>query len=1824
MTSSLAGSGVAGSPAAAVDALDGQDYLEPPPALETSSAPPVKHPLFGQYEYDVAGDAPYPIWLLDPEGPWYKAILSAAQGSADILEAIHSTTGMPWWATIMAGTFLLRGAVLPISIYALRNASKAFDAQGDIRALMRSYNTAVARLGTDAPAMAKVGLTRSLMRGVRAALHKAGCYPWRTFATPFVHAPLLLLGGLGGRHLVLMGDESFETGGFAWFSDLTMADPTFMLPALAYVSSYAFMEYAYQTPGGGQKTAGAPAIMGGRLVSGLRNTFQLWLLLTIPFTYQLPAGLYLGWVAGTAWAGMWVTFIRTDAAHRLLTGRRAPRHVAAESDPFNVADIPDVLTVQVAKEDLPPIQRAMARYDAAAERVASAVVSALQAVGVGAAQRRSAADWDQQQFASEAERVAMQLRLKETGRPEQDVTATMGAVAATGERPRAAPAAAHLGDAAGTPDLPQLPKAAAPGGGSSSSKDGPAWYEGGSGGVGGGGDDDGDDGDGKGGKGGSGAAGGVTGGASSTSSPASSGGGGVSAAGASDKDWTAADKQYISALDSFFVASYGALGAGAGPVMHLLGVAATAPHMHPELHQRMASPAAQDGVSRAHMPLGKGDFPSGSYATRAARRAARNSAAAPDSPLHAAQFSGDTAARGDRPPAASPEQREDTKQGPVSNSAADLGAASLSGALHALRSAAAAVRAAVGTAADKAAAALKGNNAAPASKPSAPTRRPVTPEQKQMLAARVQALLAEAGAAEKNAAAAAAGGTPPSEGREAGDSASSSRKRAAEAEGADRAGELPMFKYPYTAPPAPFKGFGQNGSGWSSAANHIARSRVATDASLLQTITSVLLHGTPSTGTLPHGRPQSSSQAPPAASGAEPNPQTETVAKTQPADAAPTVQGPMAAAAAGTKQPFLHPGRVYREALLLTRHVLALEAPAAGAPSQTQVEQSAGEAEHVPAASSQDLMESLAPHVDVRALATPAAQRRALERLRVLRAVVRATAEQTGVEPPPVEEAALYARGMVESVSWTAKSASGGGALQSAGGNVATPVFVSSGSDTAPGAAAEREDTAVRHNMTVTLAAVDMAMSALQAARRKTAFAAATDAAAAAGGKSNADASPVAPSAAPSASPAPTPPRPSGGESTFVSRRRQRAQRSESQATSSSHQPEPAPRQAVVPAELEPVSEGDLRTLPHSDALRALYAPAADSDASGPQRGAFAAPPRVQRSAPWRSGGRAPLPQTVSRRGGAAEQRSASQATDEHGEPTIPSEGYVTAQLPQVHTGKAGLDASREEAWRNARRAAASASQAGADENWVEAWQRMVQQRAEDDAELSGPPHHEEFDEAEEDAEDMVEPPRSRRHTGVGVPPASASQLPAAARKYALPAHAPALLMPGVLLGERELAIADALSKQGLASRITSALLQGLERAYGGLHVKGGGRSSHGAEASGTGGGGAHSSGAGGSGDDGDGKGGKGGWWGSLWSAGAKDGSNATRTEPIVDEEDSAASDKVPAREVMDAECWGDSSDDEHVTERGGGPRRDAPRGNAGRTMIVITQDGHEVLDEGMEDHDEETASHSARAAEPEVDQWALLREELDAGSSTAAASASAGDSSSSSSHKERISELLSDHAPAAARSAARARTAQEERDAAAEARLRSAVNPLAALYGTGEYEQLDEVQDAWRGGLGGEGVKGGSAEVDISSALTDIALEGVDDEEEAQWGEHAHDDTPTGVQSEDLTALMGPGAAADADSARRHPHTKRVVSSLWRTVLPALRSGMGANLVMPVPSSVQRRLEAAEGRSGMKKADDWGSDEPEGDRTDLLKGILDDDAAPGASSGGEDDDSKS
>jgi membrane protein insertase Oxa1/YidC/SpoIIIJ len=269
------------------------------PAVENLHSIPGSS-AYGSHEYSVLSDTPYPIWMLEPNGATYQTVLWLARHSSELLNSVHDASGLPWWATILAFGAATRLALLPFTLYSLRNVARSADAQEDIQALVQGFRQAVATPGMTPSSRA--GLMPVLLRGLNAALRKVRCYPWHTLAVPFLQVPIMVTGVLGARHSVLLGNEAFEVEGTAWFPDLTIADPYFGLPVLALGLAYASMEVIFgsRRPGA-RRTTGGAALLGARLANTVKSGAQMCLLASVPLSVTLPAGLYLLMSANSVW-----------------------------------------------------------------------------------------------------------------------------------------------------------------------------------------------------------------------------------------------------------------------------------------------------------------------------------------------------------------------------------------------------------------------------------------------------------------------------------------------------------------------------------------------------------------------------------------------------------------------------------------------------------------------------------------------------------------------------------------------------------------------------------------------------------------------------------------------------------------------------------------------------------------------------------------------------------------------------------------------------------------------------------------------------------------------------------------------------------------------------------------------------------------------------------------------------------------------------------------------------------------------------------------------------------------------------------------------------------------------------------------------------------------------------------------------------------------------------------------------------------------------------------------------------------------------------------
>ena len=223
------------------------------------------------------------------ESPWSVAQVQAALAWA------HSADGLslPWWGTIVAVTLALRVALAPLNISVVRNALRLKLATPALVALLP-------RMAPSHPPSEQAAAAETTL----AVLREARCHPLKHALTYPLLIPPIILSLFGGILNTSLSEPAMTSEGLLWFTDLVVADPTFVLPILSAGS------WLWNVESG----AGAYYDCNPALRNGIRTAACLaW-----PLAATMPSGVLLFWVTSNLFAVVRGYATRPDAVRRLL------------------------------------------------------------------------------------------------------------------------------------------------------------------------------------------------------------------------------------------------------------------------------------------------------------------------------------------------------------------------------------------------------------------------------------------------------------------------------------------------------------------------------------------------------------------------------------------------------------------------------------------------------------------------------------------------------------------------------------------------------------------------------------------------------------------------------------------------------------------------------------------------------------------------------------------------------------------------------------------------------------------------------------------------------------------------------------------------------------------------------------------------------------------------------------------------------------------------------------------------------------------------------------------------------------------------------------------------------------------------------------------------------------------------------------------------------------------------------------------------------------------------------------------------------------------
>ncbi|XP_070187347.1 cytochrome c oxidase assembly protein COX18, mitochondrial-like [Littorina saxatilis] len=253
-----------------------------------------------------------------------------------VLESIHSTTGLPWWASIAVSTMLLRGIVtLPLAIYSMRIMAKVELLQPEIgklsQELRREVAVAVKKFAWDTK-YARFKYNSTMRKLIKDLYIRENCHPAKSSLVLWFQIPMWVCLSFALRNMsgavptastdieapVLCPD--LRTEGTLWFPDLTAPDATWILPVLLGLTNLLNIEMHSLT---GQKARRMQKIM--------MNVMRLLSVVMVPIGAVVPSCMCYYWVCSSLFGLGQNVLFKFPSVRRLL---RLPRTPSESQTPF--------------------------------------------------------------------------------------------------------------------------------------------------------------------------------------------------------------------------------------------------------------------------------------------------------------------------------------------------------------------------------------------------------------------------------------------------------------------------------------------------------------------------------------------------------------------------------------------------------------------------------------------------------------------------------------------------------------------------------------------------------------------------------------------------------------------------------------------------------------------------------------------------------------------------------------------------------------------------------------------------------------------------------------------------------------------------------------------------------------------------------------------------------------------------------------------------------------------------------------------------------------------------------------------------------------------------------------------------------------------------------------------------------------------------------------------------------------------------------------------------------------------------------------------------
>ncbi|XP_030609623.1 mitochondrial inner membrane protein OXA1L isoform X2 [Archocentrus centrarchus] len=208
----------------------------------------------------------------------------------NMLEFIHMDLGLPWWGAIVVATVLARLAVFPVIVKGQREAAKLNNVLPEMTKMTNRMNEA--KQSGNKYEFAKTYSDLNLFQ------KKHDVNPLRGFLVPLVQAPVFISFFIALRKMAYLPVPSLQTGGVLWFTDLTAADPFYILPLAVTGTMFFILEL------------GAESGIDNPNLRAMKTVFRIMPLVIFPLTVNFPTAIFTYWLTSNCFSLCQVALLR--------------------------------------------------------------------------------------------------------------------------------------------------------------------------------------------------------------------------------------------------------------------------------------------------------------------------------------------------------------------------------------------------------------------------------------------------------------------------------------------------------------------------------------------------------------------------------------------------------------------------------------------------------------------------------------------------------------------------------------------------------------------------------------------------------------------------------------------------------------------------------------------------------------------------------------------------------------------------------------------------------------------------------------------------------------------------------------------------------------------------------------------------------------------------------------------------------------------------------------------------------------------------------------------------------------------------------------------------------------------------------------------------------------------------------------------------------------------------------------------------------------------------------------------------------------------------